>query len=357
MRFRSCFALAATLGLSIPAAASAAATYTVSMGPLPKDSSALEKTGAEIDGYFPSSLKVHVGDKVKFAPYGFHNAEFPKKGGSPNGLLAPSGTAAGINDAAGAAFWFNGQPTFSFNPVHLSSLFGKSATFNGSKAVNTGLPLADKPKPATITFTKQGTFSYFCAVHNGMKGQIQVKAKNAKLASPKAVAKAYARTIAKDKADASKLAKTKAPTNTVLVGAIKGRANYFGFLPESLTVPAGTTVEFKMPAGYMDVHSATFGPGVPASPEKDPTDYLAPIVKSFEGDAFDSRGVYPSEAPGTTAAFGPTLHGNGFWNSGILDTASATPLASSNKVTFATAGTFRYLCVIHPFMQGTIKVT
>jgi plastocyanin len=66
--------------------------------------------------------------------------------------------------------------------------------------------------------------------------------------------------------------------------------------------------------------------------------------------------VYPSDPPGTLAALSPTLHGNGFWNSGVLDTAKATPLPTSNAVTFTTPGTYNFYCLIHPFMHGTVVV-
>ena len=70
--------------------------------------------------------------------------------------------------------------------------------------------------------------------------------------------------------------------------------------------------------------------------------------------AFDPRGTYPSETPGTTAGLTPGLHGNGFWNSGVLDAAKSTPLPSQGQVTLAQAGTYAFYCVIHPFMKGTV---
>lgn len=357
MKVRSALVLGTMATLAMPAVAGAE-TRTVLMGPPPADSQVFQnKYNAEPDAYYPSIVRVRVGDSVKFEPYGFHNADFPKQGGKPDEFLVPDGTTTGVNDAAGNPFWFNGQPMLAFNPVLLNSKFGKTVTFDPKKGLNSGLPLEDKPKPMTVKFTKKGSFTYFCAVHAGMKGQVQVKARNARIPSAKGVKSDVAKQIAKHKKDAASLLKTKAPTNTVLVGAVKGVVNTFQFYPDELSVPAGTTVEFKMPANYMDVHSATFGPGVPASPDKDPTGYIGEIAKSFESPKLDSRGIYSSEAPGTFASFTTALHGNGFWNSGVLDASSATPLPRSNKVTFGQAGTFRFMCIIHPFMQGTIKVT
>ena len=63
-------------------------------------------------------------------------------------------------------------------------------------------------------------------------------------------------------------------------------------------------------------------------------------------------------APGDTSlvSLSPTTHGNGFWNSGVLDANSKSPLPESSSVKFDTAGTYTYYCLIHPFMRGTVTV-
>ena len=128
-------------------------------------------------------------------------------------------------------------------------------------------------------------------------------------------------------------------------------------LPQNINVPLGTTLRFRMTAGSFDDHTASFGPGNPDDPAQANT-YLAQIAASFQGaPVFDPRGVYPSEAPGTTAVYSPLLHGNGFWNTGVMDTATATPLPESNAVTFGTPGKYDYYCLLHPFMHGTVTVT
>ena len=70
----------------------------------------------------------------------------------------------------------------------------------------------------------------------------------------------------------------------------------------------------------------------------------------------DPRGVYPSEPPGSAAAtLTPLLHGNGFWNSGVLDASSATPQpGEANSVTFGPPGKYDFYCLIHPFMKATV---
>ena len=66
--------------------------------------------------------------------------------------------------------------------------------------------------------------------------------------------------------------------------------------------------------------------------------------------------MYPSEAPGTGATLTPALHGNGFWSTGAMDTASGSPLTSSNAVRFGAPGKYDFYCMIHPFMKATVTV-
>ena len=72
--------------------------------------------------------------------------------------------------------------------------------------------------------------------------------------------------------------------------------------------------------------------------------------------SLDPRGVYPSEQPPATGTLTPALHGNGFWSTGVMDTAAGTPLPASNSVTFGAPGTYEFYCLIHPFMHATVTV-
>ena len=80
------------------------------------------------------------------------------------------------------------------------------------------------------------------------------------------------------------------------------------------------------------------------------------IAGSFAGPQLDQRALYPSELPPAPGSYTPTLHGNGFWNSGAMDKSAASPLPDSSQVTFSTPGTYDYYCLIHPFMHGQVIV-
>jgi plastocyanin len=334
-----------------------AATKSVNMGIPPKSGKAFEKLQLPLDvnDFFPHGVTIHKGDKVKFLPVGFHTFDFPPRGGAMLPLISPNGQkVSGLNDAGGQPFWFNGQDQVGFTPILAAgATFGKKLSFNGSKRIISGLPLANKPKPVTVTFKKTGKFTYFCNIHAGMKGTVTVKKKGASIPSAKADKKAIARQVATALATSKKLPKTQVPANTIDVGASgKHGEELFAFVPSTVTIPTGTSLTFRMHPASFDVHTATAGPG---NPETEPTSYLGQIAASFNSPVFDPRAIYPSEAPGTGGTLTPALHGNGFWNSGAMDTASGSPLASSNAVRFGAPGSYDFYCMIHPFMH--LKVT
>jgi plastocyanin len=128
----------------------------------------------------------------------------------------------------------------------------------------------------------------------------------------------------------------------------------FGFVPSQLTGPVGTKVTFRQVAGSPEIHTASTGPG---NPLKDAGSYLGKIAKAFETDDQPPQiGIQPSD-PGANPLLSSALHGNGFWNSGVLDGVSLTKvLPNTATVTFAQAGSYDFYCLVHPFMQATIKV-
>jgi plastocyanin len=354
MKLAALGAVAATM-LVAPLAAQAA-TKQVFMGTPPSAQKTFQNYGADVNDFFPRGITVHVGDSINFLPVGFHTVNLPAKGGTALPLFIPSGQkVASAADAAGNPFWFNGLDQLGFNPTVIPSLYGKTVSYNGKSAVESGLPLQNKPKAMRVKFTKTGTYTYYCDVHPGMKGQVRVVAKNAKAATAKQDAAVVKKMIARDLGIAKSLPSTTVPAGTVNVGQAGAYGvEYFNFLPNKLTVPVGTTVNFQMTQGSLETHTATTGPG---DPEKDPTSYLGALTKSFESPVLDPAGVYPSDQPGAAASLTPQSHGNGFWNSGVLDTVPASPPPTSNAVRFDGAGTYEFYCLIHPFMHGTITVT
>jgi plastocyanin len=349
---------AAICTLAAPVAAQAA-TKSVFMGTPPSAQKAIgDQNQSDANAFFPKTISVNVGDKVKFQPVGFHTVDLVAKGKKPTPLVSPTGQKATETDAAGNPFWFAaaGLDALSFTPSLGQGLYGKSATFDNTKSVESGIPLTEKPKPFSITFKKAGTFTYLCDVHPGMKGTVKVLAKGKKVPSAKTDAAAVKKQVATALANAKKLANTTAPANTISVGASTADGvERFAFFPNALNVPVGTTVTFKMSAKTFDLHTATTGPG---DPEQQPTSYLGTLSASLQSPAFNNAAIYPSDQPGAPAGLTPTSHGNGFWSSGFMDQSSATPtLANSSAVTFAAPGTYTFYCLIHPFMKATVTAS
>lgn len=349
---RLALCVTAGLALAVPGAAHAA-SKPVFMGTPPASQKAMQKTGSDVNAFFPRNIRVRAGDTVAFTAVGFHSVDFPAAGGRTLALIAPTGKKLpALSDAAGIPFWFNNLDELGFDKRLLNMKWGKTVT-KGATRVASGLPLGDKLKPFKVRFRRSGTFTYFCNVHPKMKGTVRVGRSRAPSAAADAlrVRRQAAAALAVAKALPESVSP---PANTVSVGAEgSGGVAFFGFLPANLKVPTGTTVTFAMPATSTEDHTATAGPG---DAEKG-TGYVGDIAKSFQGTAFDGRATYPSEAPGAPpAALSPALHGNGFWNSGVLDALAASPLPASNSVTFSAPGSYKFVCLIHTFMKGTVTV-
>ena len=343
------------LALFLPISAHAS-TKPVYTGPPPSATKTFENLQSEVNAFFPSQTTIHVGDTVAFQP-GFHNVNIPAKGAKRADFLVPSGqNASGVNDEAGAPFWFNNLPLLGFNPQILGA--PKTATFDGKRSVVGPVPVLGKPFAFKVKFTKTGTFNYYCDIHVGMKGQIHVVAKKAKAPSVKDDAKVVKRQVAAAAKTAKKLAATTPPSGTVDVGVSgPGGVEYFNIVGPKAPIAVGTTLKFQMSPGSYEVHTATTGPGDP-SDEKDTTSYLNQIAGTFQGAGpFDARAIYPSDPPGgTPASLTPQLHGNGFWSSGAMDLDNATPSPASNSVKFDAPGTYQFYCLIHTVMHATITV-
>ncbi|MFL5865171.1 MAG: plastocyanin/azurin family copper-binding protein [Solirubrobacteraceae bacterium] len=305
----------------------------------------VKRYSPDINAFFNKKTTVHVGDTVSFQLLGFHTVDFPGRAGRALPLIIPGSTPATAVDAAGNPFWFDGKvPNVGLNPGLFAG--SKAKAYDGSQRWDSGLPLG-KPHPFRLTFTKAGTYKYFCDVHPGMIGTVVVKRAGAMIPSAKQdVAAAVAQATADVKA-AARVAKAKQPANTVSLGeSTPGGVELYTMFPNSLTVKPGTIVTFRMSRHTFEIHTATFGN----------TATLKTLAKGFEGANFPAPGVYPSDPPPGPVVESPNAHGDGFANVGALDNSAATPLPSSGKIKFTTAGTYHFICLIHPQMRGTIIV-
>ena len=318
---------------------------------------------ADVLAFFPSSVTVHVGDTVTWQFRGFHTVTFPgtKK---PYPFIAPVGGKEPVTkDAAGKQFWWGGKvPLLGVSPLSLAPQ-GPPALGSASQIASSGLvriltaPANKPPAPFELRFTKAGTYHYQCAVHPGMRGIVRVLPASAPVTSPAAAASQGKAQLQRTIGAVKQLAHTKpsAPL-TVDVGAGNGPTGgeITAFFPATLHVKVGQTVHF-VNHDPTDIHTVTFGPEA----------YRSKIEKTFAAPhgkqvLLNPLGGFSSDPPSSTPLrYGGTNHGNGYVNSGVLQPKGSPKAAGpqSFALTFTKPGTYKYECVIHTNMDGTIVVS
>lgn len=337
------FLAAAALTLAVPASA-AARTKVLTAGPPASSQNAFAALGvADIQDFFQHHVTIAAGDSITWKTTGFHTVTFLAKGQKlpPFTPANPKKVIKGLKDAAGNPFWFNGKPTVGLNFRVAGPAPAK--VYNGNTFANSGIPQG-KPTPFTLKFTKAGTYTYYCAVHPGMTGKVTVLPAGSAVPSAAADAKTVKAQVARDKRIAKNLQKVRAPKNTILAGvAGAGGVEVYRLVASAKTYRRGTVLTTEMTKKSYEAHTVTTGPAK----------YLKPMF--FGGPVLDQRGVHRSGKRGIES-LGPRLHGNGFWNSGLIDVDRKTTDPFSRKVRLANAGTYKFVCLLHPEMKVTIKV-
>jgi plastocyanin len=339
---------AVALLLAVFANQALAATKTVAVGPNAKLAPDLV-----VNDFFRPTVTIHQGDSVKWIFRGFHNVVFPAKGQKPAPFIGadPSAKIEGFADAAGAPFWFNGQPRQTVDPRAAFPAGGKA--YDGTKPAGSGLPQGDKAPPYTLRFTKTGVFTYYCSIHAGMKGRVKVLPKTARIPTAAQDAKAAKQQLAVALKQAKKLAAPNIPAAEVRGGSDRGAVNHLKFFPGTVTIKAGQSVAFSVP-GSQEPHTISFGP------EPYLKDIVAHQITPVPGAGgpptlvFDPRALLPSDPPGPLPAYTGQNHGNGFLSTGAL--GKGLPGGTKASITFANPGTYGFICLIHPEMHGTIVV-
>jgi plastocyanin len=354
--------LAALAGLALASAAPAgAATTWQSWLGEPSPAPAGAPKGATLNQFLPRAIKIRVGDKIRYSTQNFHTASY--LGGSAAGppfLPDPSGGKySGLQDSAGAPFWFNGLTKFIYN-LQVFLPVGSAAVTPGTVHSTGGVGASDTgPGSATLSFPKVGTYQMFCLIHPGMVQTVTVRAKTKKV---KVDTKAAVKTrIAKETtagwARATTAANTPVPANTVFAGVDSGQTTLLAFLPAKLTVPAGTTVDFTS-MSPSEVHNEGFGPQAWIDAFMTATD-LFPLPPGSPNQG-PPLFIYGSDPRGAYIYTGSN-HGNGFIAPGLTDDQPGDPpngLPQTNKITFTKPGTYHYYCLLHgPDMSGDIVVT
>jgi plastocyanin len=351
-------ALASLAVLWIAPTAGAKTKVVVAGGPPPRPSLAGPVTfpkDLNLNGFFRRRVTINVGDSVRwvFSRRVVHTVTFLPPGQRRPSLEVPDSAHpyTGFNDAAGAPFWFNGQPSLLIPPEHAFPQGGNST--DGTTYANSGLS-APAFKPYELKFTKAGTFHYLCLVHPGMAGSVRVLPKGRAVPSATADRLARMAEYAHAVKRAKQLARFTPAGNNVVAAHDRGAVAWFRFFPRVRTVRAGQSVRFSI-SSKSEIHTVMFGPEAYRDAAEKELIMAQPQPNGPPRLQFNPLIFLPSDP--TLPPYTGLNHGNGFLNTGALDTDPNTPLPPNATVTFATRGTFVFECTIHPGMEATIKVT
>ncbi len=332
------------VGYALPAFASTPQNYTVLVG------AENTSTGVSIMSYFPSTVRLHVGDSItwKINSHEIHTVTFlAGQDLQPMIIAAPDGMASPFQINPQAAF-----PT----PTN--------GQYDGLSYMNSGIMSTDPGffQTFTLTFTQEGSFPYVCYVHGMMmSGEVDVVGAGETVPTPAQVqAKGQAELKAAWLTVPTVLAKAKAQivppvmnsdgtiTHTVTLGYMSDNIMVMKFFPSRMTVRPGDTVVWKLsPMNGEAPHTITFYNGAPdqslvtiAFGPNGPVALINPAV------------LFPSQA----VLQGEALNNTDFFNSGIL--IPGVQDSFSLKIDNI-GGTLNYECILHDTsgMSASLFVT
>jgi plastocyanin len=216
------------------------------------------------------------------------------------------------------------------------------------------MTLADDIKP--------GTYSFMCLLHSaGMTGTITVVDPSTAVKTPDEVTadgQAQLDALATPLAAAAEAAQAQ-PDGQALAGVLDPNVQnglVASFAPSTASVPVGGSLTWTI----LGPHTISFN---------SPQDAVDPRVEAPDGTVHANAKVFtPAGGPGQPPppagppdpSAPPTLIDAGTWDGTSYLSSGAVisfpPQLYQYKVTFSKAGTYTYVCQIHPDMQGTVKV-
>ena len=299
--------------------------------------------GIQISAYFPGALQARAGDTIRFenrGPNAPHTITFGVAADRSDAPL-PVTSDGQLNPVVIGPCYTSQAPTAGLAACPEPPA-GPPPAFDGQGLWNSGVLAPAAPSvPADQTSTvvrlagdiAPGSYSYVCLLHPFMNGVVEVVDGSSSLPSPAETAAAGER-----EASAAILAATAVEQPEAAAPAGAGvnagwgdaivAVNQFG--PGSITVPAGTTVTWTSRSPY-EPHTITFGQPPFAGPD-DPSSLI----------------------PGGAAPGGD--YSGGFAHSGFIGPAPGFP-TDRYALRFTTPGTYPYVCLLHPGMEGDVTVT
>ena len=135
-----------------------------------------------------------------------------------------------------------------------------------------------------------------------------------------------------------------ANTWNVKVGAQSANGQYqgMGFFPKTVYINAGDTVNWV--ANSIEIHTVTFPPDLSAGGTGGPPGLTTALGKTPPLNPADPLEMQAQSPAGSNGVY----DGKNYFNSGVMATSPGTFHAVQDyKLTFPTAGTYTYLCLVH----------
>jgi len=351
-----------------------------------------DKLNAAFLQFFPKRVTVHPGDTVDFHENWTGELHTVTMGtivesalkaadaAGPNGqtppelaklpTLLPQGPGDVNQNAAQPCFLTNGEP-----PSDAATACGKDQQnqpdFTGTQTYyNSGfLPEGDTFKVKLSSDIKPGTYRYYCNLHGpSMSGSIVVLNKDRDVPSTETNDKAASAELA---ADVAKLvpAAAQAKSGQFPIPGVKNVAGYGspdfqeGLINEMIPAEIDAKVGEKVTWTVVGPHTISFG-NAPIEPgkyiTKAPDGAWHLNAQAFMPAGFPEPPAPPNGPPPSQPTLLPPIDGGkydgtGFRSTGVL--ASFPPVLNQASLTFTKAGTYAYVCLIHPKMGGVVKVT
>lgn len=312
-------------GYSAPATAQeapSAQSYTIQAG-------ANGVGNLELLAFAPQSLQVHRGDTVTWAVHGFHNIRLGE-GEMPSIVMAE----------------VDGNTIPAFNSELVMPNVESGGAYSGGTA-NSGLPQPGAPPFFSLVMdVEPGTYSYVCDVHPGMAGVITVVDDATAVPSPSEVnmqaqneilASLGAGMAAQAELEVQSLSATD-DSNTIQAGnGNTGRLTVNQYFPFTLTIQAGESVTWAVPADSVEPHLVGWPP-----------------VRGQDVEVIAAEGQPPVFAIGPSLL--PVLPSESTVNLGDAFGSGLMEPGHSYTLTFAEPGVYPFTCNIHPGMNGVVVV-
>jgi plastocyanin len=322
----------ASLVLVVPACGtnvSGPQTYRVGV-----DADSPEGKNFQYSTFFPSTIKASPGDSIVFenhstqAPHTITFGVDERRSNQP-AVVLPNGTENPVVREpcfvqAGAKPQLTKCPDKQL-PAYDGSGYWNSGFLNPAPAPGTKdvtLELSDSIEP--------GQYAYLCLLHGPMAGVLEV-VEEGERETADAVDEVGEDALADVRSAAQKITDPDVGANTVAAGWSGGVTAVNRFAPQTIEVKAGTTVSWEAFSEY-EPHTVSFGPN-----------YKAGVP-----------------GPGSTVPKGPKSGGtytSGEASSGIFGKQGGPFPPGPYSLRFPTAGSYAYVCVLHPQMRGVVKVT